>query len=441
MKIRMRRGSLAAIAVAVTSTLALSTACSTNDDDKGGGTSGGKVKLVVDTFGGGKNFGYEALLKQYQQSHPNITIEHRNTERFDDQYLPALLQRLEAGSGAGDVVAIDEGGMGLMKARPQYFADLGQQGLESRKSEFPSWKWDVGVNSDGKLFALGTDVGGLTMCYRRDLFKKAGLPTERDEVSKLWPDWNAFIETGKKFQGKVSDTKFIDGPNTLFNTVMVQEAAKNGNVAYFDKSNQLVAGSNPAVKSAFDFVQTFSKAGLSAKLQNFTPTWDTGFKKSQFATLACPAWMLGVVSEKAGPSLEGEWDVAAVPGGAGNWGGSWLAVPKQSKHPKEAAELLNFLTGKEGHVGAFKEASTFPSSLPAQQDPAVSGLKNPYFNNAPVGEIFSKSVATLQPVFLGEKHSAVKTEVEKVVQGMDQGSIGYDEAWKKLVEAAEKAAR
>lgn len=439
MKINMGRGRTAAIAMAVTATLALSSACGGSDD--GGDAGGGKIKLVVDTFGGGKNFGYQALLQEYQRTHTNITIEHRNTERFEDQFLPTLLQRLEAGSGAGDVVAVDEGAMGLMKSRPQYFTDLSAQGLDSRKADFPVWKWDAGVNTEGKLFALGTDVGGLNMCYRRDLFEKAKLPTDRDEVGKLWPDWAKFIETGKKFQAAVGDTKFIDGPNTLFNAVLVQEAAKNGNVAYFDKSNKLIVDTNPAVKTAFDFVQTFSKAGLSAKLQNFTPNWDTGFKKSQFATLACPAWMLGVISEKAGPELKGKWDVASIPGGSGNWGGSWLAVPKQSKHPKEAAELANFLTSKQGHVGAFKEASTFPSSLPAQQDPAVADLKNPYFNNAPVGQIFSRSVSSLQPVFLGEKHATVKTEVEKVVQGMDQGSIKYDAAWAKLVEAAEKAAR
>ncbi len=37
-----------------------------------------------------------------------------------------------------------------------------------------------------------------------------------------------------------------------------------------------------------------------------------------------------------------------MPGGGGNWGGSFLAVPKQSKHPKEAAELVEFLTSAGG---------------------------------------------------------------------------------------------
>ena len=444
MMIKRRHGRLAAVALAVTA-LTMTAACGSSDSESpaGGSSSAAAnepVKLVLDTFGGGKNFGYEALIKEYESAHPNITIEHRNTERFEDQYLPALLQKLDAGSGSGDVVAMDEGGMGLAKARPQYWLDLGKYGLNSRKSDFPDWKWENGVTGDGQLFALGTDVGGMAMAYRKDLFKKAGLPTDREEVSKLWPTWDDFVKVGQRFQAKVPGSKWVDGPNTLYNVVLVQEAAKNGNVSYFDTSNNLIVDKNPAVRSAFDFVVKLHADNLTAKLQSFTPAWNTGFKKDQFATMGAPAWMLGVIEGNAGESQSGKWDVAAVPGGGGNWGGSWLMVPKQTKHPKEAADLLNFLTSKEGHIGAFKEASTFPSSIPAQQDPQVTDLKNAFFNDAPVGKIFSESVASLQPVFLGEKHAQVKTEVEKIVQGVDQDSIKPDGAWQKFVEAAQKAA-
>ncbi|MEV0202515.1 ABC transporter substrate-binding protein [Nonomuraea sp. NPDC050691] len=399
------------------------------------------VTINVHTFGGGENFGYDEAVKKWNAEHPNIQIKYTNlTDRFEDVYLPQLLQRLQAGAGAGDVVGIDEGAMGLMAARPQFFTDLGQYGLESRKADFPAAKWEAGRNADGKLFALGTDMGGMTMCYRKDLFKKAGLPTEREEVGKLWPDWNAFLETGKKFEAAKTGAKFMDGPNTIYNVILFQEAPKNGNISYFDKSNQLVIESNPAVKTSFDWVTTFSKAGMTAKLQAWSPAWDKAIKGGGFATMGCPSWMLGVIEGKAGESNKGNWDVAAVPGGTGNWGGSWLAVPKQSKHPKEAAEVVNYLTGKEGHVAAFKEAGAFPSSLPAQQDPEVAGLKNAYFNDAPTGQIFSESVKNLQPVFFGEKHAQVKTAVEKVIEGMDQGAVKYDEAWSKFVAAGVKAA-
>ncbi|WP_371785211.1 ABC transporter substrate-binding protein [Streptosporangium subroseum] len=444
-----RHGKLAAVAVMAATALAI-TSCGSSEPATPAANAGGSsaaaepVTITVHTFGGGENFGYDKAVETWNAAHPNIQVKYQNlTDRFEDVYLPQLLQRLQAGSGAADIIAVDEGAMGLMKARPQFFTDLAEYGLDSRKADFPAAKWDNGINADNKLFALGTDIGGMTMCYRTDLFKKAGLPTDREEVGKLWPDWNAFMEIGKKFQaanpGK-SDPKFLDGPNTLYNVILSQEAPKNGNVAYFDKSNQLVLETNPAIKTSFDTVKSFSEAGLTAKLASFTPPWNAAIKKGAFATMGCPAWMLGVVSGAAGEENKGKWDVAAVPGGAGNWGGSYLAVPKQSKHPKEAAEVLNYLTGKEGHIMAFQEAAAFPSSIPAQQDPAVSELKNAFFNDAPTGQIFGASVKDLLPMFLGEKHAQVKTSVEKVLEGMDQGSIPYDQAWTKFVEAGVKAA-
>ncbi|MGS2645579.1 extracellular solute-binding protein [Streptosporangium sp. LJ11] len=444
-----RHGKLAAVAVMAATALAITSCSSSEPSAPAAGTGSAAapaepVTITVHTFGGGENFGYDKAVETWNAAHPNIQVKYQNlTDRFEDVYLPQLLQRLQAGSGAADIIALDEGAMGLMKARPQFFTDLAEYGLDSRKADFPAAKWDNGINADNKLFALGTDIGGMTMCYRKDLFEKAGLPTDREEVGKLWPDWNAFKAIGEKFKaanpGK-TDPKFLDGPNTLYNVILSQEAPKNGNVAYFDKNNQLIIETNPAIKTSFDTVKSFSEAGLTAKLASFTPPWNAAIKKGAFATMGCPAWMLGVVSGAAGDSNKGKWDVAAVPGGAGNWGGSYLAIPKQSKHPKEAAEVLNYLTGKEGHVMAFQEAAAFPSSLPAQQDPAVADLKNPFFNDAPTGKIFGDSVKDLLPVFLGEKHAQVKTSVEKVLEGMDQGSVKYDQAWTKFLEAGVKAA-
>jgi cellobiose transport system substrate-binding protein len=435
------------LAIASVAALALGVAACGSSDENGGTASGGSsaggapITITVQTFGGGKNFGYKTAVDKWNASHTDIKIKNDNlTDQFEQVYWPQMIQWLQSGAGAGDVVGIDEGGMGLAKAHPEWWADLSE--LKGRQADFAPWKWENGVAADGKLFALGTDIGGMSLCYRRDLFEKAGLPADRDEVSKLWPTWDDFIKVGQEFQSKVKDTKFVDGTNTLYNVVLVQEAAKNGNVSYFDQSNNLIVDKNPAVKAAYDFSVKISQEGLTAKLRNFTPEWNTGFKKSQFATLGCPSWMLGVVSGDgaAGPELKGKWDVAAVPGGGGNWGGSWLAVPKQSKHPKEAAQVLDYLTGKDTQVSVFTDAGNMPSNIQAQQDPAVQSATNEYFNNAPVGEIFAKSAATLQPVFLGLKHAQVKSAIESVISALDDGSVPYAQAWQKLVDDAVKAA-
>ncbi|MEV1175252.1 extracellular solute-binding protein [Nonomuraea sp. NPDC049784] len=446
MMISKRRGGLAAASALAAAALTVAS-CSSGSTGTGSSSAPASsavaepVTIRVQTFGGGSNFGYKNAIEKWNAEHKDIQIKEEHlTDQFEQQYWPQMIQWLQAGNGAGDVVGIDEGGMGLAKAHPEWWADLKEYGLESRKADFPAWKWENGVTADGKVFGLGTDIGGMSLCYRKDLFKKAGLPTDREKVSALWPTWDEFMNVGKTFQSKVKDTKFTDGTNTLYQVVLYQEAAKNGNVTYFDKDNNLIVDKNPAVKAGFDFATKMSQQGLTAKLRNFTDEWAAGTQKGAFATVGCPSWMLGVVSGNAGDGGKGKWDVASVPGGGGNWGGSWVAVPKQSKHPKEAAMVADYLTQAETEASIFKDFGNMPSNTKAQQDPAVQGAKNEFFNDAPIGEIFAKSASSLQPVFLGVKHAQVKNAIESVIQGMDDGSVPYDKAWQQLVDDAVKAA-
>jgi cellobiose transport system substrate-binding protein len=433
----------AVIASTLAGVLAVTAACSGDDNKTEGTSSSGAAKnitLKVDTFG---DFGFKTakLFEAYEASHPGIKIEERNTKDREKVYVPKLLQYLETGSGAGDVVALEEGDVTRFQATPDKFADLNSYGAASLKSDYLEWKWSLGTAGQ-KVFALGTDVGGLAMCYRSDLFKQAGLPTDRAEVSKLWPTWDDYVATGTKFQDKVKGTKFVDGPVTVFNAILSQEAPKSGgNATYFSEANAYQAGTNPAVKSSFDTVAKLHNAGLTAGLDSFTPPWISGFKKNTFATMACPAWMLGVIKENAGDAYKNKWDIATVPGGGGNWGGSYLAVPAQGKNLKEAAELATYLTNADSQVAIFKTVGPLPTRVSALANPDVKGFVNDYFNAAPVGEIFASGASSLKPIFLGTKNTEVRTAFQSALLAMGQGKLTPDKAWTKAVADGEKVAK
>jgi cellobiose transport system substrate-binding protein len=181
--------------------------------------------------------------------------------------------------------------------------------------------------------------------------------------------------------------------------------------------------------------------GLSAGYKSFSDQWNAGFKQGTFATIACPAWMLGYIQGQAGPANKGKWDVTTAPGDGGNWGGSWLGVPTQSKHPKEAADLVRFLTSPKSQVAAFKAVNALPSSPVALDDPATKAFTNAYFNNAPVGEIFGAGAKQLQPVYFGPKNQAVRDAVENTLLAVQQGKLKPEDAWAKAVKDAQQAAK
>ncbi len=433
---RRRRAPTATIALLAATVLAAASACSASS----GTEAGGKITLTVDVFG---NFGYKeaGLYQEFEKSHPGVTVKERGTGMELGDYEKQLTQWLAAGSGAGDVVSLEEGILIKFKAQPENFVNLNDHGGAKLQSNFLDWKWQQGLSADGKrLIGLGTDVGSLAMCYRVDLFAKAKLPTARQEVGQLWQTWDDYIAVGKKFNAAKTKSKFLDAATNTYNAILMQQAGQSTNHTYFDPSNTFVMDSNPAVRNAWDTTLKMVDAGLSANLRSFSDQWNAGFKSGAFATIACPAWMLGYIQSQAGDAGAGKWDVAPVPGGSGNWGGSFLTVPTQSKHPKEAAELAKFLTSPQSQVKVFKAINNLPSSPQALDSAELKTFSNQYFNNAPVGEIFGSGAKELAPVYLGPQNQAVRDEVENALRAVEQGELAPDKAWGTATENGAKVA-
>ncbi|MFE7869300.1 ABC transporter substrate-binding protein [Micromonospora humida] len=428
------RRRLAAIALVATTALLSTTACGGDDE----AADGGPVTLTVDVFG---QFGYEKLYRQYEADHPGIKIVERGTGGNLDEYSPKLTQWLAAGKGAGDVVAIEEGLLVEYKANPQNFVNLLDHGAADLKGNFLEWKWNGGLTADGKqLIGLGTDVGGMAICYRKDLFAAAGLPTDREAVSKLWPTWQDYVRVGEQFKARNTGAAFLDAATNTFNTILLQTAGNTTGYSYYDTADKLVVDSNPAVRQAYDTTVDIIDSGLSGRYGAWSEEWVSAFKQAKFATIACPAWMTGVIEGNAGPDAKGKWDIAQVPGSGGNWGGSYLAVPKQSRHQAEAIDLAKFLTSAKGQIGAFQEKGPLPSSPQALDDPAIVNSTNAYFSDAPVGKIFAAGAKSLKPVYMGPKNQAVRTEVENAVRTVELGQRNPAQGWTDATTNARKAA-
>ena len=429
-----RRSALAVASLAALSLLI--SACNSGSDDEATAKEDpfAPVTLRVSTFG---LFGYEKLYKQYMADHPNVKIVPVNGPHIDE-YTAALVKQISSGKGAADIVAIEEGSIAQFILTPDKFVNFQKYGSNEMRGNWLEWKYKQATTLDGKqTIGLGTDVGGLAMCYRKDLFKEAGLETNRDKLGALWSTWTDYMNLGKKFKQNMSGkTKFVDSVSNTYNSILMQEAGRSPGYTYFDRENRFVMDKNPAVKSAWDTMNQMLSAGLSANVEAFTPAWEAGFKNDAFATVGCPAWMTGNIEENGGPEDKGKWDIAPTPGGDGSWGGSFLAVPAQTKHKAAAVELVKYLTSPAGQMAAFTAAGNLPSSPQDHVDPVLLDARNPYFNNAPQAALFIRGAVGLRPVYLGAKNQLVRESVEAALRLVEQGKMNSDEAWAKAINDA-----
>lgn len=416
---------LAAVAALTTGVLA---GCAGDSDDgdssssgnNGGG--GGKTTLTIGTFG---VFGYKqaGLYDEYMKSHPDITIKENVTTRTD-VYWPKVLTRLQAGSGTDDIQAIEVGNITeAVQTQGSKFVDLGK---DVDKSQWLDWKNAQATTADGKLIGLGTDIGPMAICYRKDLFAKAGLETDRTKLAAQWKgDWKKYVDLGKQYMKKApSGTKFVDSASSVYNAVLNGESER-----YYDKSGKVVWDKSAGVKNAWDVAMSVATSNMSAKLKQFDKPWDQGYANASFATVACPAWMIGYIQEKSGDAGKGKWDVAAAPT-AGNWGGSFIGVPTAGKHQKEAIELAKWLTAPEQQAKVFAKQASFPSTPSAYSTLKPAAATTEFFSNAPITQIFSDSAKTIPAQIFGVKDQPINTALTDIgILQVEQKGKSPEQGW------------
>ena len=396
-------------------------------------TAAAPITLTVAYWG---NFGLESLKEQYEAANPNITIELQ-TGDFAAQH-EALQQAIIAGAGAPQVAAVDSDFITSFVAQSDSFVNLLDLGAGKYKDNYLDWKWAGAANADQSVvIGLGSDIGGLALCYRRDLFEAAGLPSERKEVDAAIGDtWDGFIELGKQYTA-ATGKGFVDNATNIFTPLQTQLA---DGYAYYDLNNELDLD---ASKEAFDISLKVIEAGISAKIAPWSPEWNTGFANGDFAVLACPAWMLGYIQGQiSAADFAGQWDIADIPGNGGNWGGSWYTVPKQgdAATQKAAYEFIEWLIQEEQQIAIFKEVGNLPSQDILYTNPDLLGFTSEFFNGAPVGEIFTKTAADIPgPVYYGPKHGQIRPVVENVLNDVQAGNVAIADAWAAAVAAAEAA--
>jgi len=416
--------------VATIAAVVAAAGCGSSSDSGGGGGSASneKVTLTVGLFG---TFGYKeaGLYDEYMKLHPNITIKESSVEQ-EQEYYQALQTHLAAGSGLDDIQGIEVGRIAeVVQTESDKFVNLNDMGAGGLKSTFFPWKWQAATTSGGATIGLGTDTGPLAICYRTDLFKKAGLPTDPEQVGQQWSTWQGYRDVGKQYvQNAPAKTAFMDSASGMYNAIIGQSPTQ-----YYDESGNPIYETNPAVKDAWNLAMQAVSANETAALKQFDPAWNEGFANGAFATIACPAWMIGYIKGQAGDSGSGKWDVARIPGDGGNWGGSYLAIPAASPHQQQAYDLIKWLTAPAQQVEMWTKAQHFTSSSKASAEPAVEDATDPYFSNAPLGQVFKTSADNLPVVTLGPKDGLIKDTFSNGILLVEQQGQSPQTAWDKTM--------
>jgi cellobiose transport system substrate-binding protein len=389
----------------------------------GGADPNGNVTITLATF---NDFGYsDELLQEYMDANPGVTIVHTRVAESADARTN-FFQKLGS-TGLADIEAVD----GDWLAEAMQYSDLLAEVPDELRGRWLDWKEALATDPDGRLIGYGTDIGPVGICYRGDLFAAAGLPSAPDEVAELFDgDWDNFFDVADRYReatGKPMLDAALGSQGSYVNQIEYSYADADGNV---------IATENPDVRAMYDMMVDRAVPN-SAFASQWNDDWYAAMANGEFAAMLCPPWMLGIISGNA-PDVTG-WELAnAFPNGGGNWGGAYMLIPANGPNVEAAQKFADWLTAPEQQLAAFENVGTFPSQVEALTDPALLEAVNPYYNNAPTGQIYSdRAEAVTVAPFKNEVYFQYNEALQDAIIRVFDGVEDKETSWQSFVSQVE----
>lgn len=312
--------------------------------------SGEKVSLVMGSWRADDVEQMKGLLAEYAKTHPNVAIDFKPTNPPD--YNATLRLQLSSGTGP-DLMYARSYATGLQLFNDGFFADVtATPGLKENFSEGSRAPW---ATADGKSFAVPFVAVSHGVYYNKDVFAKLGLT-----VPATWEDFLAAC-------AKVKAAGIIPVANSLGDEWDIAEVVFMSIAPSFigGREGRLAYESGKKAWNDADMVSAFQA------MKDLVPYLPQGFEaltyndsNALFATGKAAmyfdgSWTLGTFKD-----VPFQWGVFAPPAPKGKKGqvcfhaDAGLAINKATKHPKEAAEFLAWISSKEGAAVAAKYLPT-----------------------------------------------------------------------------------
>ncbi|GAA2344614.1 ABC transporter substrate-binding protein [Dactylosporangium salmoneum] len=317
------------------------------------GTEGGAVQLSLWTgFTGPDRPAYEALVKQFNDSHPKIKVT------MDVQPWDAIGQKLPGAwvTGQGPDLATPNFDPGVLftYAKTNSLLPLdeavGDGDGRLNTTTFPK-AVTTAFTIDGKLYAAPANMATLVLYYNKAMLSADGVavPTTADEFAA------AAKKLTKTDGGKVTQYGISLADHSTIQMWPILQWMNGGDIV--DAKGCATIAQAPSVQALQNWADLVAKDKVS-------PVGQTGADADTLFSAKKAAMEINGPWAAAGFKAAGiDLGIAAIPVGAGGpvtlASTVPLAIGKSTKHKAQALEFLAWWTGKTAQA-AFSDASGFP---------------------------------------------------------------------------------
>jgi trehalose/maltose transport system substrate-binding protein len=356
---------------------------------------------------------YEQEFEQFTRETGVRVKSLPHPESTQDQ-LALWRKLLRTGSSGPDVYGIDVVWPGILS---DDFIDLKPYFGDEISKFFPAVINSYTANKKLAAIPHGSDIG--ILFYRSDLLRKYGYKSPPETWDQL-EAMAARIQAGERASGRKEFWGFVwPGAATEALTCAALEWQASEGGGRIIEDNKTISVNNPqairAWQRAARWVGSISPPSILAynegDASNVWYTGDAAFLRNW------PTFY--VLSQRPGSSIRNAVGVALLPGGEaghlGTLGGIGLGVSRYSAHPREAIELVRFLSRSDMAVRRARLLSDPPSRPDLYKLPEVLG-PNPHF--ALLSQAFRTGVVSRPSNVSGTKYDEVSNSYIKAVHSV-----------------------
>jgi trehalose/maltose transport system substrate-binding protein len=340
------------------------------------------------------------------------------------QKLALWQELLGTGASGPDVYGIDVIWPRILN---EYFVDLKPYFANEISLQFPGIAASYTVDNKLVAMAYRADVG--LLFYRTDLLRQYGYR----EPPRTWDELEimaARIQAGERAKGKKEFWGFVwqgAAAEALTCDALEWQAAEGG--GRIIEEDQTISVNNPqairAWQRAARWVGSISPpAVIGYREWDSLNVWVAG--EAAFMR----NWPTAYVDSQAAASpIRNKFDIALLPGGkggrVGTLGGAGLAVSRFSAHPREALELVRYLSRRDVQVKRSRVLSE-PPTLPELYNLPEVLEPNPRFDV--LSQAFQTGMVSRPSNVTGKKYQDVTDAYIQAVHSVLTGEKGAPEA-------------
>ncbi|MFG2730497.1 ABC transporter substrate-binding protein [Streptomyces canus] len=349
------------------------------------------------------------------------------------QYRSKLITTITGRAHIPDIAGLKGEDMAAYLPNADQFIDLRTLGAEKYKSQYLSWKWDQGIADDGTMVGFPIDCGPVGHFYQYEIFRKAGLPYEPDDVSKELNTWENYFAAGEQLKKRIPGTMLLTDVNSVFENVVQQ-----GSKRYVDKDRHFI-GDQEHVRHAWALAVEAKRRGIVSDLVSGTPDQLSAKQDGKLPSELGASWAAFDIKNGV-PKAKGRYRVAQMPVRPANNGGSFLAITKACREPEQAFQIITWILNASNQAQGYVDAGLFPST------PASYGLKqmrepDPYFGGQVTTDIFGPAAQQIVVAYNSPFDVALGQPIKDEIKNV--GVLGKDpkKAWSDAMSKCRRIAK